>query len=148
MIAGAGESPKPAGRVLGIADNAQWVALLSSIELRGPLRELAGNTTFISLIDRQLKLAMPASYMMMAGEMMKQQLADALAPYLGFEPMIRIGQAGADANADTLSARDRAQQDARQQDAEAAFMADPGVQGLINDFDARVAPGSIKPLPN
>ena len=143
------EAPsKPTGHVLGIADNAQWVALLSSIELRGPMRELAGNTTFISLIDRQLKLAMPASHMMLAGDMMTRQLADALTPYLGFEPVIRIDQARADAVTDTLSARDRAHQDARQQDAEAAFMADPGVQGLINDYGARVAPGSIKPLPN
>ncbi|MEZ5464596.1 MAG: DNA polymerase III subunit gamma/tau [Lysobacteraceae bacterium] len=147
-IAERDEPPKPKGQVLGIADNAQWVALLSSIELRGPMRELAGNTTFISLIDRQLKLAMPASHMMLAGDMMTRQLAGALTSYLGFEPVIRIEQARADAATDTLSARDRAQQDARQQDAEAAFMADPGVQGLINDYGARVAPGSIKPLPN
>jgi len=147
-IADRDEPSKSNGEVLGIADNAQWVALLSSIELRGPMRELAGNTTFVSLIDRQLKLAMPASHLMLAGDMMIRQLADALTPYLGFEPLIRIEEARAHVAADTLSSRDRAQQDARQQAAEQAFMADPGVQGLINDYGARVAPGSIKPHPN
>jgi hypothetical protein len=46
----------------------------------------------------------------------------------------------------TLAAQARRQLDERQRDAEAAVAADPVIARLIADFDARVLPGSIRPV--
>ena len=66
-----------------------------------------------------------------------------MAPALGASPKIVI-EAG-DAAAETLHERAHRQKGERQDAAEAAFMADPGVQRLIQQRGARVVPDSIRP---
>jgi len=71
------------------------------------------------------------------------QMAEKLGAALGRTVKVRYDRtpSAADTPAD-VAARDRAE---RQQSAERALGADPFVQALIRDFDARVIPESIRP---
>ncbi|HSR63983.1 MAG TPA: DNA polymerase III subunit gamma/tau, partial [Xanthomonadaceae bacterium] len=72
-------------------------------------------------------------------------LADALAPALGATPQIRFETVTARAG-ETLHQRSARERDARQDAAEAAFLADPGIQQLMSRHGATLVPDSIRPF--
>jgi len=76
---------------------------------------------------------------------LREKLAGALAAMEG-QPLqlaVVIGQA-----ADSPARREAAAKAAALQQAEQSLLADPAVQGLLNQFKtARIVPGSIRPLP-
>jgi DNA polymerase-3 subunit gamma/tau len=74
---------------------------------------------------------------------MVRMLATALQPQLGVMPEIRF--ALAEPSGDTLHVRNERQRDARQAQAEDAFLNDPDVRNLI-ERGAKVATDSIRPL--
>jgi DNA polymerase-3 subunit gamma/tau len=73
-----------------------------------------------------------------------KQLGESLAAGLGGIPQIKFEAAVP--SVETLHQRSARQQDARQVEAESAFMADAGVQQLISQHGAAVVPDSIRPL--
>jgi DNA polymerase-3 subunit gamma/tau len=73
-----------------------------------------------------------------------KQLTEALAAALGTP--LKVEFRAAPGGDDTLHARSRRDQDARQQEAERAFTVDPAVQRLLNQYEGRIVPGSVRPL--
>jgi len=126
-----------------IADAEQWLDLIDRAQLTGPSRQLAANAAFVSHRDGVLRLSLAPGFEYLQSERSLADLARALTPALGAAPKIVI-EAG-NAAAETLHERAHRQKGERQDAAEAAFMADPGVQRLIQQHGARVVPDSIRP---
>ena len=126
-------------------DAASWPDLVTRLELRGPVRELGAHTAFVSYDNGVLELSLPPSDDHLKAPFLVDQLAGALAPHFGAAPQIRFS-AAAPAQAETLYERRVRAQDARQRDAEDAFMADPGVQRLMAQPGATLVPDSIRPF--
>ncbi len=138
-------APVPAPVAPGSLDAASWPDLLARLGLRGPVRELAGHASFVDWSEGVLRLALPASDDHLKMPSLIEQFSAALAPVLGATPQIRFeGKAGA--SADTLHQREARARDARQSAAEETFLANPDVQRLMAQRDAKLVPDSIRPF--
>ncbi len=126
-----------------VADAEQWLELVAQAQLSGPSRQLAAHAAFLSHREGVLRLALDPGFEYLRSDRSLSELAQALAPALGQAPKIVI-EAGA-GSAETLHERAHRQKGERQDAAEAAFMADPNVQRLIQQHGARVVPDSIRP---
>jgi len=125
-------------------DAERWLSLVSNSPLRGPARELAMHAAFVGYDGGVLRLALsPLDEHLKAPGLVKQ-LGESLAADLGGIPQIRFEAAAS--SVETLHQRSARQQDARQVEAESAFLADAGVQQLISQHGAAVVPDSIRPL--
>jgi len=133
----------PVQRHAALADNDDWLGLLANLELGGPVRAVAADSSFVDYVDGTLKLTLPDALRPLCNDMLLRQLAMAVAPALGSEPRIQLVAAAA--RQETLSARERSQRERRQQQAEEAFMGDPSVRRLIDQYGARPVAGSIRP---
>jgi hypothetical protein len=91
-----------------------------------------------------LRLALSPSDEMLKSTASMKTLAQALAPAFGTVPQIRFEAAAT--SGETLHQRSARERDARQEAAESAFLADPGVQQLIRQHGAQVVPDSIRPF--
>ena len=131
-----------AGQVLAHAED--WLALVASVGLKGPVRELAAHSAFCGHADGVLQLSLPDSFDHLRSEGLVRQLANALAGPLGAAPQIRFESARANAG-DTLHARTERERGQRQSEAEAAFLSDPVVSRLVQQ-GATVLTESIRPL--
>lgn len=125
-------------------DAAGWLDLVAGLGLRGPVRELAAHASFVDWSGGVLRLALPAADDHLKTQFLIAQLSQALAPALGATPQLRF-EDGADAQGETLHARNARERDARQAAAEQAFLSDPQVQRLMQQQGARVVPDSIRP---
>ena len=125
-------------------DAERWLGLVANGNLRGPARELAMHAGFIGYADGVLRLSLSPLDEHLQAPNLTRQLAESLAPALGGIPQIRFESTAT--SAETLHQRSSRAQDARQSEAESAFMADAGVQQLINQHGAAVVPDSIRPL--
>ena len=124
-------------------DADRWLQLVADSELKGPAKELAAHAAFVGYDAGVLRLALsPADEMLKSTASMKT-LAQALAPAFGTIPQIRFEAAAT--SGETLHQRSTRERDARQEAAESAFLADPGVQQLIRQHGAQVVPDSIHP---
>jgi DNA polymerase-3 subunit gamma/tau len=125
-------------------DADRWLQLVAGSELKGPAKELAAHAAFVAYDAGVLRLALsPADEMLKSTASMKT-LAQALAPAFGTVPQIRFEAAAT--SGETLHQRSARERDARQEAAESAFLADPGVQQLIRQHGAQVVPDSIRPF--
>ena len=126
-----------------ILDAERWLELVAASGLRGPARELANHAGFVAHDAGVLRLSLsPADeHLQMPG--LVKALGEALAPALGGAPQIRFE--AATPKTETLHQRSSRERDARQVAAEAAFMADAGVQHLIQQHGATLVPDSIRP---
>jgi DNA polymerase-3 subunit gamma/tau len=124
-------------------DAERWLELVAASGLRGPARELANHAGFVAHGDGVLRLSLsPADeHLQMPG--LVKALGEALAPALGGAPQIRFE--AATPRTETLHQRSSRERDARQVAAETAFMADAGVQHLIQQHGATLVPDSIRP---
>jgi DNA polymerase-3 subunit gamma/tau len=127
-----------------IADADRWLELVAGSGLRGPARELAEHAGFLSHDNGVLRLSLSAADEHLKAPALVRMLAEGIAPALGAAPQIRFESA--QAASQTLHQRKTQQRDARQVAAEAAFMADPGVQRLVSQHGASVVPDSIRPF--
>src|SRR5690554_3102389 len=126
-------------------DAAGWPDLLERLSLRGPVRELAMHTALVGYANGVLELSLPPSDDHLKAPFLVGQLAEALAPHFGAVPKIRFSEA-APADGETLHERQAREQDARQREAENAFMGDPDVQKLMSRPGAAIVPDSIRPF--
>jgi DNA polymerase-3 subunit gamma/tau len=125
-------------------DADRWLQLVADTTLKGPAKELAAHAAFLGYDAGVLRLSLsPADEMLNSTASMKT-LAQALAPAFGMVPQIRIEAAAT--TGETLHQRSTRERDARQEAAESAFLADPGVQQLIRQHGAQVVPDSIRPF--
>jgi DNA polymerase-3 subunit gamma/tau len=127
-----------------IAGGDHWLELVAGSGLRGPARELAEHAGFLSHDSGVLRLSLSPADEHLRAPALVRMLAEAIAPALGATPQIRFE--AAHAASETLHQRKTQQRDARQVAAEAAFLADPGVQRLVSQHGASVVPDSIRPF--
>ncbi|HET7269201.1 MAG TPA: DNA polymerase III subunit gamma/tau [Oleiagrimonas sp.] len=139
----AAPAPAPAPPVLDANGLPDWAALIKQAGLSGPIRELAVNATLRSLQDGKLTLALEPRHANLAVEPMTGQMQDKLAAVLGHP--VKLHFVNAEAGMQTPAARQRAERDQRQADAERAIDEDPLVQSLVRDFGASVVPQSVRP---
>lgn len=137
-VASARCEPRPLG------SSQEWIDLVAGLTLRGPVAMLAGHSGFVAYSGGQLTLSLPAQDEHLRSEKLVAQLAHALESPLGQRPVIRLETARAAGGATLHEHNQRAAQ-ARQDDAEAGFLADPAVAQLIREHGARVVPDSIRP---
>jgi DNA polymerase-3 subunit gamma/tau len=144
----AASAPPPSGpastSAATITDADHWLELVAGSNLRGPARELAEHSGFLGHDNGVLRLSLSAADEHLKAPALVRMLAEGIAPALGAAPQIRFESA--QAATETLHQRKSQQRDARQVAAEAAFMADPGVQRLISQHGASVVPDSIRPF--
>ncbi|MGI8560176.1 MAG: DNA polymerase III subunit gamma/tau [Luteimonas sp.] len=135
-------APRPAAGAMDL-DADGWIDLVTGLGLRGPAKELAAHAGFIGCADGLLRLSLPASDDHLKAPFLIQQLAEALGRQWGAPPQIRFEAVAAEA-ADTLHVRGARERDARQGEAENAFLSDPNVQRLMSQQGARLVPDSIR----
>lgn len=155
------QAPAPVGRPQGIAiapsapdtapSEAQgyltadaWLELVAGSQLNGPSKQLAAHSAFISYQHGVLKLAISPGFEYLSSDRSQAALIAALTGPLGQAPRLVIDTGAA--GAETLHQRADRQRGERQTAAEAAFMADPSVQLLVQQHGARVVADSIRPF--
>jgi DNA polymerase-3 subunit gamma/tau len=155
------EAPAPVARPEGIAiapsapetapSEAQgdltadaWLELVAGSQLNGPSKQLAAHSAFISYQHGVLKLAISPGFEYLSSDRSQAALIAALTAPLGQAPRLVIDTGAA--GAETLHQRADRQRGERQTAAEAAFMADPSVQLLVQQHGARVVADSIRPF--
>ena len=135
--------PAAGGTTLTSAED--WLSLVASAGLKGPVRELAAHSAFCGHADGVLQLSLPDSFDHLRSDGLVRQLATALGALLGAPPQIRFESAKAAAGSETLHARTERQRGERQAGAEEAFLADPVIARLVQQ-GGTVLPDSIRPL--
>jgi DNA polymerase-3 subunit gamma/tau len=125
-------------------DGERWLSLVAGAPLTGPARELAAHASFVGYDAGVLRLSLPALDEHLKSPKLVEQLANALARDLGHVPQIRFESATA--GVESLHQRSTREHDARMAEAESAFLADAGVQQLINQHGAAIVRDSIRPL--
>ncbi len=140
------ETASPFAGEARLIDGNDWLDLLERVSLKGPVRELAANASFVGYTGVVLKLALPETLEHFRTDSLVRQLAGTLGEALGAVPRIEFVAPVADAGSETLHDRARRERTQRQSEAEAAFMNDPAVQRLVSQYGARVQPDSIRPV--
>ncbi|MEO6264179.1 MAG: DNA polymerase III subunit gamma/tau, partial [Luteimonas sp.] len=125
-------------------DADRWLELVANCGLKGPAKELAGHAGFVGFERGVLRLSLTPGDEHLKAPSLVRMLGEALVPALGAVPQIRFETAAT--SAETLHQRSARERDARQVAAENAFMDDPGVQRLINQYGATLVPDSIRPF--
>ena len=145
--AGMRDSPQSAAATPPIVPSEEgdfWYATVTSMvakELIGALaRELALQSQLVGRDDDQWLLRVERESLGQSGS--REKLAGALAA-LGHSVRISI-EIGA--VSDSPARRNKLAAEARQRAAEEAIHNDPLVQAMMRDFDARIVPGSLRPV--
>jgi DNA polymerase-3 subunit gamma/tau len=129
---------------LGANGMPDWHEVIERANLRGPIGQLAQNSSLRELDGESMVLALQPSHMHLAVEPLTSQMEEKVSQALGRRVRIRFiadhGNLGTPAER-----RAQAQVDA-QANAVASMESDPFVQTLKREFDARVIPQSIKPV--
>jgi DNA polymerase-3 subunit gamma/tau len=135
--------PAAAGRSV-VADGEQWEAVLSQLNQRGPVVELARNCAWMGREGDVLHLRLDPTHQSLLAGGLDKKLEDALKQYWGAAIRLKISIASGEEQ--TPAQNDERRRDARYSRAEQAIADDPLVQGLQSRFGARVRPGSVEPL--
>ena len=132
------------GSGVGAAPEDDWIALIERAQLRGPVGQLARHATLVGIDAKVVRLALKPVHEHFAGGPMAAQLEQRLGAALGRDVKVKFERdnGGAQSPAEQRVRADRL----RQQAAENAVRADPVVQSLIETFDARVIPESVRPV--
>ena len=123
---------------------ADWPTLIKSAGLGGPLGQLAQHAVLLGIENGLVRLALKPEFEHLAAPMLVDQMQAKLSTALGHAVKVKFERANAlgETPAD-IAGRERA---SRQSAAERAMDADPAVQTLLRDFDARIVPASVKPV--
>lgn len=118
-----------------------WPALAASLPLSGTAAELALNSEWVS--GRSGEVCIRVAIRSFAEGGGRDRLCTVLSEHFG--QVIRLEVECGDTGEDTAYAVEQTVQAARQHDAEQAVHDDVVIQGLLQDFGARVVQGSIRP---
>jgi DNA polymerase-3 subunit gamma/tau len=137
--------PVAAGPItLGADGLPDWHEVIERANLRGPIGQLAQNSSLREMEGDTMVLALEPRHMHLAVEPLTSQMEEKVSQALGRRIRFRFiadrGNLGTPAERRAQAASDA------QANAEASMEADPLVQTLRRDFDARVIPQSIKPV--
>jgi DNA polymerase-3 subunit gamma/tau len=106
--------------------------------------QLAAQTELRSVEGHIVNLRLPASHKHLADRAYADKLKAALEQASGRKLMLAF-EVG-DAAPASLASREKRERDEVRERSEAAFRAEPFVRDLVEQFDARIRPDSIKPL--
>jgi DNA polymerase-3 subunit gamma/tau len=121
----------------------EWAALLERMPLSGMTRELAYHCVLSHLDEQRCELVLDERFAHLASERLKERLRQALEAALGRPLKLTLHLAHLDATPASLLEK---KQQEKLKGAEIAIAEDETVRELIETFDARILPGSIKPL--
>ncbi len=122
----------------------EWAAILERVPLSGMARELAHHCVLSHLGEQRCELVLDERFAHLASDRLKERLREALATALGrpIKLAIKIARTEAETPASLLQKK----QQEKLKGAEIAIAEDETVRELIETFDARIVPGSVKPL--
>ncbi|MGF6712517.1 DNA polymerase-3 subunit gamma/tau [Luteibacter sp. W1I16] len=121
-----------------------WHEVVERANLRGPIGQLAQNCSLRGVEGESMVLALMPSHMHLAVEPLTSQMEEKVSQALGRR--VRFRFVADHGNLGTPAERRAQALSEAQANAEASMEADPLVQTLKREFDARVIPQSIKPV--
>ena len=138
----AAPAAEPGGpaRTVEISD---WPAFVASMKLSGIALQLAAQTELKVMTGNEIVLSIPEASRHLTDKAYADKLQLALEEALGKRLRLRF-EFGAAATA-TLAAQEKRRRSEVQASTEAAFRDDPFVQDILERFNAKVRPDSIKP---
>jgi DNA polymerase-3 subunit gamma/tau len=125
-------------------DVAQWPAFVASVKLPPIAAQLAAQTELKSIAGNVLTLALPAAHRHLADKAYSDKLKVALEAVTGRKWLLAF-EVGAVADA-SLAAQEKRTRTEQQAKTEAAFREEPFVRDVLERFDAKIRPDSIKPV--
>jgi DNA polymerase III subunit gamma/tau len=124
----------------------EWPVLVASLKLGGMARMLAQHCELLSMTEGKVELRIPEMHRHLLEKPYRDKLKGALEEHLGRRLVVEIGL-GEAGGMSPAALEDRERQ-ARQRQAVEAIDRDPFVRELVENFDARVADESIRPVDN
>lgn len=121
-----------------------WAQIVVQLPLEGIARQLVMNCVLVSPLGEQIELALKGGSRVLHSTKCENEIARALAGFLGHPVRLRIHHAEQLAEATPSQLRQR-EEETRQAAAETAIHEDPLVQSLLRNFDGRIEPGSVQP---
>ena len=130
-------------RVTPLANPGSWSGIVESLKIGGIVRELANNTFLESQNEDSVNLVLDESRAQLLNKERESALKQALDTHFGkpIRLVLRLGSV----SGETPAREKQRLSDERQQAAEQAIYADPNVRALVEQFDAKVNPASIRP---
>jgi DNA polymerase III subunit gamma/tau len=125
-------------------DLARWPAFVASLKLPPIAAQLAAQTELKSIAGTVLTLALPGAHKHLADKVYSDKLKIALEGATGRKWLLAF-EVGAIADS-SLAAQEKRARKAKQAETEAAFRDEPFVREVLERFDARIRPDSIKPV--
>jgi len=125
----------------GIPD---WAGLIRAMRLAGPTQQLAHNCVPVALEEGRIVLTLDPAFAQIRTSQTEARLEKSLQTHFGkpLKLVIQVETPGQETPAIQL----QRQKDERQRAAEREIEQDPNVQALKERFDARIVPGSVKPI--
>jgi len=120
-----------------------WAATVASLEVGGLLKELLSHTLLQGREPGKVALLLDGNHAHLLSKERQQALEGVLSDYFG-EPL-KLDLRVEAATAETPARQRQRLQDERQQAAESAIHNDPNVQAIMERFDGRVNPATIRP---
>ncbi len=121
-----------------------WMALLRSVQLKGPEREIGMHASFVSFDGAYLKLAYPINLYDTLNDMLISRLQTVISQALQTPVQIKIDKLH-EQQADTLFERETHVRQGKMQDAETEFKSHSIVNDLLQQ-GGQIIPDSIRPL--
>jgi DNA polymerase-3 subunit gamma/tau len=121
----------------------EWSQMIAAMNLIGPTKEFANHCALEHLDNSQCVLIIDPGFLVTTN--IKERVQRALQTYVG-NPALKLTLKSQKTTQVTPAMQQQQQRDDRQQSAENAINADPNVIALKEHFNARIEPGSIKPL--
>jgi DNA polymerase-3 subunit gamma/tau len=128
---------------LGAVDRTTWPDIVASLKLGGMARMLAQHCEYKSGADNRLLLAVAAEHRHLLEPAYCEKFTTVLQERF---PGVRVEfELGAEGD-ETLAVRETKDKAARQRGAVEAIDSDPFVRALVDNFDARLVDGSVRPV--
>ena len=124
-------------------DLENWGAVIENMSLVGMAKALASHSSFVSINEKTLTLALGSSDSTFLTEKSQQNLTAAVSDLLGremqlvFDSVVEVK--------DSPAEQARIAEEARDHQANASISSDPIVENLTDTFNATIIPGSITP---
>jgi DNA polymerase-3 subunit gamma/tau len=122
----------------------QWGQMIAAMNLSALTKQLANNCVLESIDNQQCTLLVDPTYTV-SGSKTKENLQAALQNYVR-NPALKLTIKAQKSSHTTPAIQQQQERDDKQQNAVDAINADPNVIAFKENFNARIEPGTIKPL--
>jgi DNA polymerase-3 subunit gamma/tau len=129
----------------GAAANTEWTSIVASLNLQGPVSQLAAHCVLAGREPGRIRLTLDRDGEAFHRPALEEKLAQALSDHFGEAVKLEISLQE-EAVADTPARQQKAAADDRLQGARRAIDTDPNVRAMRETFGATVQPDSIRPI--